>query len=42
MNLSTGIGLLLLKAAKYRDQGLSGKEIADKLINLVNDIKVVK
>ena len=31
MNLSTGIGLLLLKAAKYRDQGLSGKEIADKL-----------
>lgn len=31
MNLSTGIGLLLLKAAKYRDQGMSGKEIADQL-----------
>ena len=31
MNLSTGIGLLLLKACKYRDQGLSASEIADKL-----------
>lgn len=30
-NLSTGIGLLLLKACKYRDQGLSAKEIAAKL-----------
>ena len=31
MNLSTGIGLLLMKAAKYRDQGMSGKEIAERL-----------
>ena len=30
-NLSTGIGLLLLKAAKYRDQGLSAAEIVDKI-----------
>ena len=33
MNLSTGIGLLLMKAAKYRDQGLSGEEIKSKLEN---------
>ena len=31
MNLSTGIGLLVLKACKYRDQGKSAKEIADLL-----------
>lgn len=31
MNLSTGIGLLLLKACKYRDAGLSAKEIAEKM-----------
>lgn len=31
MNLSTGIGLLLLKACKYRDAGLSAKKIADRL-----------
>ena len=31
MNLSTGIGLLLMKAVKYRDQGLSGLEIKEKL-----------
>ena len=31
MNLSTGIGLLLLKACKYRDQGDTAKEIAEKL-----------
>lgn len=31
MNLSTGIGLLLLKACKYRDAGLSAKLIADRL-----------
>ena len=31
MNLSTGIGLLLLKACKYRDQGLSAKEIVANL-----------
>lgn len=31
MNLSTGIGLLLMKAVKYRDQGMSGSEIKEKL-----------
>jgi len=31
MNLSTGIGLLVLKACKYRDQGFSAKEIAEAL-----------
>ena len=30
-NLSTGIGLLVLKACKYRDQGLSAKEIKANL-----------
>ncbi len=33
MNLSTGIGLLLLKACKYRDSGFSASEIASKLEN---------
>ena len=31
MNLSTGIGLLLLKACKDRDAGLSAKEIAENM-----------
>ena len=31
MNLSTGIGLLVLKACKYRDQGMSGAEIKAQL-----------
>ncbi len=35
MNLSTGIGLLLLKACKYRDEGKTAKEIAEQL-NLDN------
>lgn len=30
-SLSTGIGLLVLKAAKLRDEGLSAKEIAEKV-----------
>ena len=30
MSLSSGIGLLALKAAKFRDEGLSAKEIAEK------------
>lgn len=34
-NLSSGIGLLLLKAAKFRDQGDSLEEIARKLEELV-------
>ncbi len=39
-NLSTGIGLLLLKAATFRDQGLSAKEIAEKLEDIVPRVKV--
>lgn len=39
-NLSTGIGLLLLKAARFRDQGLSAREIAEKLEEIVPRIKV--
>lgn len=31
MNLSTGIGLLVLKACKYRDAGMTAKEIANQL-----------
>ena len=31
MNLSTGIGLLVLKACKYRDNNMSAKEITDRL-----------
>lgn len=38
-NLSTGIGLLLLKAAKFRDQGLNAKEIASKITDLVPRVK---
>lgn len=39
-NFSTGIGLLLLKAAKFRDQGLSAREIAKQLEDIVPRIKV--
>ena len=39
MNLSTGIGLLLMKAAKYRDQGMSGAEIKTKLENDRNNVR---
>lgn len=38
-NLSTGIGLVLLKAATFRDQGLSAKEIAQKLEEIVPRVK---
>ena len=38
MNLSTGIGLLVLKACKDRDNGLSAKEIAE---NMKNNTKLV-
>lgn len=38
-NLSTGIGLLLLKATTFRDQGLSAKEIAEKLEDIVPRVK---
>ena len=39
MNLSTGIGLLLMKAAKYRDQGMSGAEIKAKLEKDRNNVR---
>lgn len=38
-NLSTGIGLLLLKAAKMRDEGLSAQEIATELEEIVPRVK---
>lgn len=38
-NLSTGIGLLILKACKLRDQGLSAKEIADEVSKIVPRVK---
>lgn len=38
-NLSTGIGLVLLKAAKFRDEGYSAKEIAEKLEDIVPRVK---
>ena len=37
--LSTGIGLLLLKACGWRDQGLSAKSITEKMIELVPHIR---
>lgn len=33
MNLSTGIGLLLLKACKYKEQGMTAEEISQHLIS---------
>lgn len=39
MNLSTGIGLLVLKACKFRDEGKSAKEIADLLNDLNKRVK---
>lgn len=38
-NLSTGTGLLVLKACKYRDRGLTVKEIYDKVSKLVEHVK---
>ncbi len=38
-NLSTGIGLLVIKACEYRDQGLSAKEIKEKFEELVPHVK---
>ena len=38
-NLSTGIGLLVIKACEYRDQGLNIHEIAEKLNNIVPRVK---
>lgn len=39
-NLSTGIALLLLKACKYRDRGLSAKEIKERIDAIVPHVKV--
>lgn len=38
-NLSSGIGLLLLKAVKFRDEGMSAKEIKEKLDALVPRVR---
>jgi DegV family protein with EDD domain len=39
MNLSSGTGLLVLKAAKLRDQGLSAAEIASELEKIVPKVR---
>lgn len=39
MNLSSGIGLLVLKASEFRKQGLSAKEIKDKIDTLVPKVR---
>ena len=39
MNLSTGIGLTILKAADLRDKGLSAKEIAAKMEEITKKVK---
>ena len=39
LNLSTAIGFFLLKACKYRKQGLSGKEIAEEIEKLVPKVR---
>ena len=38
-NLSSGIGLLVYKACEFRDQGLNGQEIAEKLDVLVPRVR---
>ena len=38
-SLSTGIGLLVLKAIDYREQGLNAKEIFDKVMGLVPHVQ---
>ncbi len=39
-NLSTGIGLLVLKACKFRDQGMSAPQIKEEIDKLVPHVKV--
>ncbi len=39
-NLSTGIGLLVIKACQFRDEGLSATEIAKKISQIVPHVKV--
>lgn len=38
-NLSTGIGLIVLKACSLRDKGLSAKEIAEEITDIVPRVK---
>ena len=38
-NLSTGIGLLVMKAATFREEGYSAKEIAEKLETIVPKVR---
>ncbi len=38
-NLSTGITLTVLKACKYRDDGLSAKEIVDKMLEITDKVR---
>lgn len=38
-NLSTGIGLILLKAATYRDKGMSASEIKDKMEEIIPKVR---
>ncbi|MBO4309223.1 MAG: DegV family protein [Clostridia bacterium] len=45
LNASAGEGMLSVRAARYRDQGLSAKEITDKILaerNLVNEFFTVQ
>lgn len=39
-NLSSGIGFLVLKALKYRDEGLSAVEIVEKVSEIVDTLRV--
>ncbi len=39
LNLSSGIGLLLLKAAKYKDEGISAEEIKEKVEKIVPKVR---
>lgn len=39
LNLSSGIGLLVLKASDYAEQGLSASEISEKIKNIVPKIR---
>lgn len=38
-NLSTGIGLLVLKATSFREEGFTGKEIAEKMEEIVPKVR---
>lgn len=38
-NLSTGIGLILMKMVKFRNEGLSAKEIYDRILEIVPKVR---